>query len=246
MSGILQALMAAAGGTGPVGQVLYTGSGANPAATQYSFVVPANVTTISAVCIGAELSVGVAGGTLLLSSGASRAASIIGGEVGGGNGGAQGFNGVLAGNRAGGGGAGGYSGNGGAGTSFDSGTSTVTSGTPGAGAGGGGGGGASPGAGGGVGVLGQGSDGTAGGGSGSGGGYGGGSAGYASGVSPFQQVGQSAGSNLRWRNNIPVTPGQTLNVYMEPGDASAVRGPRACRILWGTARFFPSTNTGDM
>ncbi len=248
MSGILQALLGACSGAGPRGQTLYTGSGSSGVATQYSFVVPANVTMISAVCIGAQITRGTfSGGTNLVSSGAYLAASTIGGDVGGGSGGQPGALGSTVSPKVGGGGAGGYSGNGGNGAT-NAGDVWIAAQN---GAGGGGAGGSSNQMGGGTGVLGQGANGVAPAGAGSGGSgatYGGGSNGYTNGSSPYQQLNTTAGKALRYRNNIPVTPGETLTVYMQPSGFSGyyTEGQTACRIIWGTARFFPSTNTGDV
>lgn len=248
MSGILQMLIAALSGTGPVGQVLYTGSGVSGLATQYSFVVPDNVTMISAVCVGSQITRGTpTGGTLLVGSGAYLPASTIGGDVGGGNGGSAGATGQYVDPRPGGGGAGGYSGNGGNGITTDYFTDVTTQAANGTGGGGAGGGSAQMG--GGVGLMGQGANGVAPAGAGSGTpAYGGGSGGYANGSSPYQQINTTDGKALRYRNNIAVTPGETLTVYMQASGWSGYysEGSTGCRILWGYARTFPSTNTGDM
>jgi hypothetical protein len=232
------------------GQTLYTRSGSAASGLSYSFVVPDRVTTLGILCVGAEVARGTLGGTLIVSSGVYRAASTIGGDIGGGAGGAAGNRGLTVGlSEAGGGGAAGYSGDGGAGRSFNPGTDTQTPGTPSSGAGGGGGGGTPGyGDGGGIGVLGQGSNGTAGnpGSGGTASNYGGGSGGYASGSSPFAQQGQTAGRAVRYINNVSVTPGETLNVYLPPGDTNAAMGDTACRIIWGPGRQWPSTNTGDV
>ena len=158
---------------------------------------------------------------------------------------------------AGGGGAGGYSGNGGKG-----GDGTPSSVVPpsGAGSGGGGSGGACTywyggvaGAGGGVGLLGEGSNGAAAGGGsnwsqagnpGSGGTaatYGGGAGGS---NSDYPNVNGGRGGALAYKNNIAVTPGQTVTLSIPATMTGA--GPAAVRIIWGTGRAFPSTNTGDM
>ena len=191
-----------------------------------------------------------------------------GGSGGTGDGGGNGGNGSTKSGSAGGGGggAGGYSGAGG--------NATTTTGN--AGSGGGGGGGVAPtsfsnpytdgGGGGGVGILGQGSNGAGGtnaaftntagkGGSsggdggytgqgGFGGTYGGGGGGFGGGSGG----GGGGGGELRYKNNISVTPGNSYTVVV--GSNSAVGypgGPGAVRIIWpGTSRQFPSTNTGDL
>lgn len=154
-------------------------------------------------------------------------------------------------NMAGGGGAGGYAGNGGNGG--DSSPSSVSPGTAGSGGGGGGGGGGRDttnsgygygGGGGGVGLLGQGANGTAGvartstsdpgpgqqGGGGSGGGNGSNSfAGY--------------GNNIDGTVSATSSGGQCGG---GGGNAYRAGGNGGVRIIWGSGRAFPSTNTGDL
>lgn len=146
---------------------------------------------------------------------------------GGGSGGAGG--GVISNQAAGGGGAGGYSGNGGGGSANNDG------GASGAGGGGGGGSGGAPGGtaggGGGVGILGEGASGAGGapfiaeGGKGGSGGANGTSGGANGG--PGGLYGGGGGSAA-----FPATNGA--------GATGAVR------IIWGSNRAFPSTNTGDL
>jgi hypothetical protein len=166
----------------------------------------------------------------------SKAGGISGGtaRLGGGNGGASGSVTSDSAPGGGGGGAGGYSGNGGKGSDSFSGLA----GGSGSGGGGGGGGegganGTGAGAGGGVGIYGQGTDGA--GGSPTGAGGGGGSSGTS---------GQSA----------PGTPGTGGGLYGGGGGggpddvgspAGATGGDGAVRIIWGTNRYYPSTNTQD-
>jgi hypothetical protein len=146
----------------------------------------------------------------------------FGGTVGGGNGGAGG--GAPA--QAGGGGAGGYSGNGGAGGANGSGGS--------AGSGGGGAGGNSNsandnfvgGAGGGTGIFGEGPSGTTSRAGGSSGGAGT-DGGYRSPAQGGAYGGGGGGTNGYY------------NGYSPGGNGAA-------RIIWGTGRAFPSTNTQDM
>ncbi len=210
--------------------------------SSFSFVVPDGVTKISAVIVGNGFTRISRGGTVLLSG-----ATPLGGGVGGGNGGAAGTGDA----DPGGGGAGGYSGNGGAGGNSNlapAPTSIVGSpGKAGNGGGGGGGGGRNKstgsggkgGRGGSVRLTGQGSNGAAGpvdtdGGNGSanigsGGAYGGGAKGV-------------AGAVLRWVNDIPVTPGETLTVAQT---TSTTNYTTAARIMWGGGRSYPS-NALDM
>ena len=252
----------------------------------YSWIVPAGVNSISAVCIGGGTSgcgstsvskgqsgpgaglryinalpvtpaetltivVGAGGPATSgngISGGASqilRAASVLvavnttpffnggtgtalgpgpfGGTVGGGNGGTGG--GVGGAGSAGGGGAGGYSGNGGNG-GLGNGGGALASVLGGAGAGGAGAGGngntlvgsGSGGTGGGVGILGQGSNGSVSGAVAGSGGAGSGGSGSLYGGGGF---GSQSGN-------------------------SGVGGSGAVRIIWGTGRAFPSTDTGNV
>ncbi len=207
------------------GERVFVADGTVGSQTQ-TVVVPANVYFLSAVLVGmknlatplnTELK---RGATVLLSS-----ATAIGGAVGGGDGGTT---------SSGGGGAAGYSGNGGNGA-----TSSTGNGT--AGSGGGGGGGAGGGTvGGGVGLLGQGANGAA-------GVYGGavnGGVGSppASGVIAGAGYGQTGarGGDLRWQNDIAVTPGETLTVVLATNTAPPGNGRNAAaRIMWGGGRSFP-------
>lgn len=157
---------------------------------------------------------------------------------GGGNGGA-GANSASF-NPGSGGGAGGYSGNGGSGT-----RTTGNSGSGGGGGGGGGGGFMAAGGGGGVGILGQGANGAG----GTAGPYlepaggGGGGSGGANGTNG------STGTN--GRNNAGGAGGgyggggggAVIQYDTATGGAGA---GGAVRIIWGTGRSFPSTNTSNM
>lgn len=218
----------------PPGEAVFVGSGG---ATQ-SWVVPTGVYSISVVAVGATAATACQlkrGATVLLDT----TAAIGVGNNGGGNGGARGTGGT-GGLRAG-GGAGGYSGNGGAGGAY-SGTG-FPPGTVGAGGGGGGGGGQVSsnygGKGGGVGLFGEGASGARGIGAQSNGGNG----------SPIQSpyVGggnnDQDGGNLRYSNNIAVTPGETLTIALNSTVATQPHGP-GMRIIWGANRAFPSTNCG--
>lgn len=238
----------------PAGQQVFTSSG--------TFTVPDGVTTISAVCVGGgaagsnrrggdlrysssiavtpgeSLTVNVNSGgvteikrssTVLLAAkgGSSGTSSTVAGNIGGGNGGNGGSDYTTSGSAAvggGGGGAGGYTGNGGAGGNGGEPGSSGANGS--GGGGGGGGGGAAPtaftdsagGDGGGVGLLGTGSNGTG-------------------GTSANPGNAGSAGSSGSGR-----TYGGGAKGGAFPGPAQT----GACRIIWGTGRAYPSTNTADV
>lgn len=229
----------------PVGQVLWEFYGGSPI---YNWVVPDGVFEISAVCINSRKSLSQPsairrGATVLLWGN-----SALGGGVGGGNGGLNGGSSDSA-ARGGSGGAGGYTGNGGNGAfalrTPIPGNYEAQAGNAGNGGGGGGGGCATNGRGGnggGTGVLGIGNNGTAGpagtGAGGNGSQYAGSGA-YGAGIG---QAGYEADAgDLRWKNAIPVTPGETLTIRGEAYGAS--KG--AVRIMWGGGRSYPS-NALDM
>lgn len=242
----------------PVGQVVFSSNNTgNLAATNW--VVPDGVYEISVVIVSPSQ------GSASLKRGATdllTSATTLGAGVGGGNGGAAGVStgrGPI--NEAGAGGAGGYSGNGGAGgsasTSATPGNYTSNPGSSGAGGGGGGGGSghgtAEPkgagGYGGDVGLLGIGANGLGGSGgvvgnqTGSSGGDGstlGGSV-YGRGVSFIG--GSTAGGDLRYKNSIPVTPGETLVVRSSgttQGGYAITGSAGGIRIMWGGGRSYPS------
>jgi hypothetical protein len=184
---------------------------------------------------------------------------------GGGNGG---YSNTTGNPYSGGGGAGGYSGSGGYGGIGDGTGSTQVAGGDGAGGGGGGGGWAS---GGGVGIYGQGTNGSGssvgaaeGGGGGSGGVSGATYNAVSSSNSLIQRGGEfgggggstyhygGSGGGLGWKNSIVVVPGTTYTVVVGDGGLPDVQwsyagqgGSGAVRIIWGTGRSFPSTNTND-
>jgi hypothetical protein len=146
----------------------------------------------------------------------------------------------------GGGGAGGYSGNGGNG---GGGTYNASNGNGGGGAGGAAGGQFDSGYsyGGGVGLLGEGPSGQiVAGKSGNPGSYGVGAK-YGGGAGTYSGAG-SRGGALAYKNNIAVTPGQviTLYIYQANGSGGLVGGIGGIRIIWGNGRAYPSTNTQDM
>ncbi len=183
------------------------------------------------------------------------------GGVGGGNGGQRGMDAFKDHtntspyfNRLSGGGAGGYSGDGGYGGNGDPGNYALPGGV---GSGGGGGGGAgytnnppvvngSPG--GPIGLLGKGSDGIGGVGAiplstptpgGTGSPYKG----------PFVGAGDVSrwGGDLRWKNNIPVSPGETLIIDLGSHLRSDTHGIGAgCRIIYGDTRSYPTNAQNAM
>ena len=229
------------------GEVVFLNSSAT---TTFSWIVPANVYRISAVAVACP---GRGGGQAYPKI--SRGAAVLlapdmalgVGGVGGGNGGLPGgFNDTYY-IFGGGGGAGGYTGNGGRGG--DSANSPGTAGFAGLPGSGGGGGGAqgpttrTPSATSGpVGLLGAG----------------------ASGGRPNSEGVGSAGSNLggvlcgavwpghpggnlRWLNDIPVTPGETLTItmYQRAAPQLTTGANEGVRILWGNdGRSYPN-NAGD-
>ena len=228
----------------PPGEAVFRGSAG---ATQ-SWVVPSGVYSISAVAVGLDTTTACKlqrGASVLLDT----TAAIGTGNDGGGNGGAAGVNNTgnaFYNSYNSGGGAAGYTGNGGFGGlgRYDGPGGAGGAGNGGGGGGGGGGSGngssmVSYGAGGGgVGLYGLGSNG-AGGGAATVGGNG------STILAPYCG-GSSAtlpGGNLRYRNNISVTPGETLTISLGSTIATQPRGP-GMRIIWGVGRGFPSSNCG--
>lgn len=189
-------------------------------------------------------------GTVRGIGGLRSTAALTGGAGGGfvGDGGGTGGGGGSAASTTqcgGGGGAAGYSGNGGNG---GTGTTNNSTGGDGGGAGGGGGGGASDtaGSGGGVGILGAGTSGLAGAGSTADGrgGFGG-----SSGTNASQASTSTAAVNI-YSGTVRSNPGLygggcggSENSVTELANAG---GTGAVRIIWGSGRSFPSTNTGDL
>ena len=222
----------------PTGQALWEFVGS--ASPTYSWVVPAGVFEISAVCINSMKSLSQPSAIWRGASVLLRGDSALGGGVGGGDGGLNGgsSDGLAYGGA---GGAGGYTGNGGNGAFANRtpipGSYEPNSGNAGSGGGGGGGGCVSSGAGsngGGVGVLGIGANGAAGGGHGGDGSQYPGSGSYGAGRgSPGAEA---PAGDLRWKNAIPVTPGETLTIKGESHGSST----GAVRIMWGGGRSYPS------
>lgn len=202
----------------PPGQVQYVTPGT------YSWVVPAGVTAISAVAVNASQNYGSGikrDSTVLLSGDTA-----LGSGVGGGNGGYYGIGSAGA-------GAGGYSGNGG--------NSGFGGGNNGSGGGGGGVNTLASARGGGVGLKGEGASGL------------GGNPGEHGSIPPgdvARGAGRAGGSqnsyagNLRWKNDIAVTPGETLTVIIATG-YSVAECDGGVRIIWGGGRSYPS-NAGDV
>ena len=218
MSALLMAPLLMTAGGSPQGQVEYLSNGS------YSWVVPAGVTAISAVVVNASqngLSSIKRGSTDLLTGDTT-----LGGGVGGGNGGYYSLNSTGA-------GAGGYSGNGGNGD-----VGAYANGS------GGGGGGVNTFAsarGGGVGLKGEGASGA------------GGNPGNHGSIPPgdvARGAGRAGGpqysyaGNLRWKNDIGVTPGETLTVNVGYG-YSVAECDGGVRIIWGGGRSYPN-NAGDV
>lgn len=217
------------------GQIVFNTSGTT------NWTVPAGVTSICCVCVQAN---GNAPATTVTVNSTVVCQALNGSRIGdgGGDGGVPGTRVYVSGYLYGGGagGAGGYGGNGGNGGTTSGAGATSGSG----GGGGGGGGGVGPGgpgrAGGGTGLLGQGSNGAPGatgapgspGSNGSGTLFGGGLAGTGT------QSGLGGGA-LAYKNNVAVTPGQTVTISI-----GATNG--AVRIIWGAGRAYPSTNTGNV
>lgn len=234
-----------------------------------SWVVPAGVFEISAVIVSSAGGYAILsrGGTTLLS--ASSSVGVDG--VGGGNGGPQGTStGRGPKNEAGAGGAGGYLGSGGAGgsatVSATPGWYTSGNGSSGESNGGGGGGGSGNGngdikgpggSGGGVTLMGFGGGGTGGAGGtlggnniGSPGGNGGAAGGDAYGAGKSNSYGSTGGGNLRYKNSIAVTPGESLSIsmtggYQDDGTGTGTSYQSAgsyggLRIIWGGGRSYPS------
>lgn len=214
---------------------------------------------------------GLKGGAMSGTSGTIRPGyGAGGGYVGDGGGfGGNSYTGSGS-NFYGGGGAGGYSGNGGDG-GLGTAAPTVTI-AGGDGQGGGGGGGAW-GQGGGVGIYGQGTNGNGspvtstvnGTGYARGGSFGGNGVQYpnGSGTQGFRGGAyggggggtytiNGGGGGLGWKNNIPVTPGQSYTVVVGAGgntdgpNFSGNGGNGAARIIWGAGRAYPSTLTGNL
>ena len=228
----------------PPGQVVFTATG--------TWTVPLGVKSISMVAVSAGDNANPESSVTLNSVVVCRAKNGLRIGDGGGDGGYGGgpyYDGYYYG--GGGGGAGGYSGTGGTGAKYSTSSST-------AGQGGGGGGGSHGssgrpgGGGGGVGLLGQGANGApnngwgGGGYGGSGGGNGVGNEGglYGGGQGTSATSVGTRGGALAYKNNVAVLPGQTLTIKIDPGYAGKKNG--GIRIIWGTNRAYPSTNTGDL
>lgn len=251
-------------GGSAVGQVAYTTAGS------FSWVVPAEVTSISSVAIGCgggnsnqsggggalsyknDISV-TPGETLTVTIGTpatsgtptatslKRGATLLLNAPSGSDtsspgaadttNGATSFAGGSGGLGGGGGGAGGYSGAGGVGgNGVGNASNNGTAGTGGAAGGGGVNGTTGSGGGGGTGLLGQGSNGAGGTTAGTGGGAGSG--------------GTSGGDTSAGVPGAGGLYGGGIGYYLTGGANTGAVG--ALRIIWGSGRSFPSTNTGNM
>lgn len=236
MFSMTRVAMAAAIVAAAPGQVVFASAGSS------SWTVPVGVTSISMVAVQAH---GNAAATSVTVDGVTVCRALNGSRIGdgggdGGNGGAYVYSAGYY-YPGGSGGAGGYSGNGGSGGSGD-GTGYGGSGSGGGGGGGGNGSAGGPGtAGGGVGLRGQGASGpfanpfTGGkpGSSGTGTQFGGGPA------NSSATANGTRGGALAYKNNVAVTPGQSISIAI-----GAAGG--AVRIIWGAGRAYPSTNTADV
>lgn len=241
-------MMAASQAVDVKGQVVLTSS--------QSFVVPPGVTSLAMVCVQ-EGCITAALGSEVVVAGTVVCRARNGARIGDGGGdgglGEPGYSDDNYGYVGGSGGAGGYTGNGGKGTAPGGGTAF-----PGSGGGGAGGDAGSfdgsgsvslvSAGGGGVGLLGQGASGStyrqggSGGENGSpmvpnalmnkGGNYGGGSGRSGNGDN---------GGALAWKNNVAVTPGQSITVTI----AAAYSTNGAVRLIWGGSRSYPN-NAGDL
>jgi hypothetical protein len=212
---------------------------------------------------------GGAGGNVTVNNGVAAGRDSLGGTYtgdGGGNGGkGGGYKSAAAANRhgGGGGGAGGYAGAGGDGAIGDILTGAPVSATAGAGGGGGGGGYinilaySTGGAGGGVNLYGQGDSGAAGSNSTVSGVYDntGGWGGSYTGISSVSGAGgvngnpgtANASANQGAIGGAQYGGGASGPVASGSGTpTSGPGGPGAVRIIWGSGRSFPSTNTGDL
>ena len=216
------------------GQIVFNTSGTT------NWTVPAGVTSICCVCVQAN---GNAAATTVTVNSVMVCRALNNNRIGdgGGDGGHAGGTMYDAFNYpygySGGGGAGGYAGNGGNG---GGGSYNVSAGQGGGGAGGWPGGQFDNGYrhGGGVGLLGQGPSGnTVPGKSGEPGSYGEGTK-YGGGFGTYAGPGTRGGA-LSYKNNISVTPGSTVVISIGASNG-------AVRIIWGTGRAYPSTNTGDV
>ena len=219
--GTAYTVVVGAGGTRPT--TTTTGNGGNGG--QSYFITP-------------QIVAGNGGAASLNNNSSAPAGGTFVGD-GGGNGGAGGQR-VNNDSSGGGGGAGGYTGNGGNG----GGTANVTAGSGGGGGGGGRAGSSdTAGSGGGVGLLGAGANGAAGadsttdGKGGQGGSGGGNGAFFGSGTADVYNA-----SN----RSVPGNFGGGAGASDVAGDEISAGGGGAVRIIWGTGRAFPSTDTGNL
>ncbi|WP_160321111.1 hypothetical protein [Paracidovorax citrulli] len=232
------------------GEVIFQGGGTASSQTVFSWVVPTGVYEVCVLAISSHkgYSTKVSRGStdLVNTTWPKGSNSTFGGDGGD----ARNVNGPYNG----GGGAGGYEGNGGLGMyqrDDGGGSYTMIAGTAGSGGGGGGGGGTRTvqGRGGGVGIYGIGNNGAAGdiytnGDPGKHGSDFGllraGAGTLHNESSPAGVTYAKPGGNLRYRNALPVTPGETLTITLDHWIRDNAAGVGAIvRILWGGGRYFP-------
>lgn len=237
VTSVSAAVVGAGGGGGASEDSDETGGGGGGGGLAYeTFAVTPGETLTVTVGAGGTGAGGASsisrGGTLLVAAngggaGQSRGNGGAGGTVTTGTGGTGGAGGAgsdrASTNAGGGGGAGGYSGNGGSGGSAAN-TGSATAGSGGGGGGGGGGTNNSTRGGGGVGILGEGVNGAAG----------------------AANVSGSGGSGGSIGTNIGGSYGGGGRGAAGTSTAGSAGAPGAVRIIWGTGRAYPSTNTADV
>lgn len=240
-----------------VGQIEFLATGFSESETQ-TFVVPAEVFSLSACIVADRASVCriLRGAAVLLSTSEVVIGNALQGGGGGGSAGANNPGQPAFDGRGGGGGAGGYDGFGGFGGNVNFAQNAPQGGGNGNGGAGGGGAGSyefinidtgqsggirSGSNGGGVGMRGKGANGT-----------GGqfvypsttpGAPGSPASSAPLVGAGTtgSPGGNLRWRNEIAVTPGEALTISLGSSARDAASGVGAgARLLWGAGRSYPN------
>lgn len=230
----------------PPGEVVFESAGKSDSQTVFGWVVPVGVYEVCMLGVSSHRSyqtrISRGGADLLNTCWAFGTNGAVGGD-GGDPGNGPSYNGA--------GGAGGYSGTGGMGgtTNVDAWNRLTYDGGLSGSGGGGGGGYSGNGGGGGVGIYGQGPNGAgswdhyaANGQHGSDLGPLRGGAGTINQVpSPAGKDYAKPGGNLRYRNAVPVTPGETLTITLDHWIRDNAYGVGAVvRILWGPGRSFPN------
>lgn len=229
----------------PPGEVVFESAGKSDSQTVFGWVVPVGVYEVCLLGISSHRSyqtrISRGGSDLLNTYWASGTNGAVGGD-GGDPGNGEFYNGA--------GGAGGYSGRGGiGGTTVNEGYGWYTyyNGRPGSG-GGGGGGYSGGGLGGGVGIYGQGASGEGGYSNRPNGAHGSDLGAIRAGAGTHNQYPSPAGNdyakpggNLRYRNAVQVSPGETLTITLDHWIRDNAYGIGAVvRILWGPGRSFPN------